>query len=222
VIKLKSLKNVKTIFFDYDGTLHNSIAIYAPAFRKAYDYLVKEGNACEREWSDKEISYWLGYNPQDMWKKFMPNLSEELRQHCSSIIGEEMKRLIEQGKPVLYEGAIETLQYLKNKGYHLVFISNCKNYYKECHSKLFNLEKYFETLVCSDEYNFIPKHEILSIIKNTYPEAMVIIGDRMQDIEAGKKNNIYTIGCTYGFALEGELDTADILVGDIKEIVEYL
>ncbi|MBL4935055.1 HAD family hydrolase [Clostridium sp. YIM B02515] len=219
---LKLFKDIKTIFFDYDGTLHNSIAIYAPAFRKAYEYLVEEGYVQQRDWSNSEISYWLGFNPQDMWKRFIPDLSEELRQHCSSIIGEEMKRLIEQGKPVLYEGAIETLNYLKNKGYHLVFISNCKNYYKESHSKLFKLDRYFEALICSDEYNFIPKHEILSIIKNNYPEAMVIVGDRNQDIEAGKKNNIHTIGCSYGFALEKELDDADILIGDIRELVKYL
>ena len=31
------------IIFDYDGTLHNSIKIYGPAFRKAYEYLIKEG-----------------------------------------------------------------------------------------------------------------------------------------------------------------------------------
>lgn len=214
-------KDIRTIFFDYDGTIHDSISIYAPAFRKAYDFLIEEGLAENRKWSDSEISYWLGFNPQDMWKEFMPNLSEELRQQCSNIIGEEMKLLIEQGKPVLYEGALKTLEYLKNKGYHLVFISNCKTYYKECHSKLFNLDRYFETLICSDEFDFIPKHEILKIIKDKYPENMVIIGDRVQDIEAGTKNSIYTIGCTYGFARAGELDEADILIGSINELNKY-
>lgn len=214
-------KDIRTIFFDYDGTIHDSISIYAPAFRKAYDFLIEEGLAENRKWSDSEISYWLGFNPQDMWKEFMPNLSEELRQQCSNIIGEEMKLLIEQGKPVLYQGALKTLEYLKNKGYHLVFISNCKTYYKECHSKLFNLDRYFETLICSDEFDFIPKHEILKIIKDKYPENMVIIGDRVQDIEAGTKNSIYTIGCTYGFARAGELDEADILIGSINELNKY-
>ena len=77
-------------------------------------------------------------------------------------------------------------------------------------------------MVCSDEYDFIPKHEILAIIKDKYPKEMVIIGDRKQDMEAGKKNDIYTIGCTYGFALKGELDGADILVDDIRELKRYL
>jgi phosphoglycolate phosphatase len=213
---------IRTIFFDYDGTLHNSIKIYAPAFIKAYDFLVENKLAEPRTWREEEISYWLGYNSEEMWKAFMPNLSAELRKTCSEIIGAEMKLQIEMGLPILYERALETLVYLKNRGYTLVFISNCRIYYRDAHNKLFNLHHYFDDLICSEEYNYIPKYEILKRIKTKYPEGMVIIGDRAQDIEAGKKNNIYTIGCNYGFALEGELNEADIIIDDIEDLKKYL
>lgn len=215
-------KSIRTIFFDYDGTLHNSIKIYAPAFRKAYDYLVKEGLAEERQWTEKEISRWLGYNAQDMWRTFMPQLAEEKREKCSRIIGDEMKALVEEGKSALYEGTLETLGYLKSKGYKLVLVSNCGSYYKECHTRHFKLEQYFEEFACSQEYDFIPKYDILKIIRPKYPENMVIVGDRKHDIEAGNKNHIYTIGCSYGFPLEGELDAADMLIDDIRELKKYL
>jgi len=114
------------------------------------------------------------------------------------------------------------LNYLKHKGYHLVLISNCKIYYKEFHSKLFKLDSYFERLVCSEEYKFAPKYDILKSIKAKFPEEMLIIGDRTQDIEAGKKNNMYTIGCTYGFAIDNELHEADMLIDNIKELIKYL
>lgn len=215
---LISFNNIKTIFFDYDGTLHNSIKIYGPAFRRAYTYLVEQGFADQRDWSDREISYWLGFSPKEMWKNFMPDLEENIRSKCSAMIGEEMKSLTEKGKPKLYEGALETLKYLKNRGYRLVFISNCKLSYRNSHRILFNLGDYFEEMACSEEYNFIPKHEMLRDIKNKYPEEMVIIGDRFQDIEAGKKNDIYTIGCSYGFSLEGELNEANLIIKDIREL----
>ncbi|PKM88908.1 MAG: HAD family hydrolase [Firmicutes bacterium HGW-Firmicutes-12] len=216
-----NFNSIKTIFFDYDGCLHNSMYIYAPAFRKAYSYLVMQGLAQHRAWQANEISYWLGFNSQEMWKAFMPNLDESIRTKCSNIVRTEMKRLIDEGKPELYEGALEVLSYLKSKGYHLVFISNCRNYYRDSHTQLFNLNEYFEELACSEEYNFIPKHEILSIISARYPKNMVIVGDRMQDMEAGRKNNIYTIGCRYGFSQEGELENADLLIDSIKELKEY-
>ena len=221
-IHMRDFTKIKTIIFDYDGTLYNSIKIYAPAFCKAYKYLVENGFAKERSWSEEEISYWLGFNSQEMWAAFIPGLPLETKELCSRIIGEEMKKLVEEGKSVLYEGALHTLDYLKQKGYHLVFLSNCKLYYRDAHKKTFQLERYFEDMVCSEEHSFIPKYEILGRIKHNYPGELVMIGDRAQDIEAGVKNNIPTIGCTYGFAVEGELKDSDMLINDITELKNYL
>lgn len=213
-------EKIKTIFFDYDGTLHNSIKIYDPAFRKACAYLAEQGLADEKQWEDKEISYWLGFNPDEMWRRFMPELDDETRANCSRIIGEEMRASIEAGKAELYQGTLEVLEFLEAKGIDLVFISNCKSYYRDCHNKLFQLDKYFEKLVCSEDHDFIPKHEILKKIKDGYPQDMLIVGDRKQDIDAGRKNNIHTIGCSYGFSLQGELDDADMIMNDILSLKE--
>jgi phosphoglycolate phosphatase len=217
-----SLNDVKTIFIDYDGTLHNSIFIYAPAFLKAYDYLVMQGLAEKREWTNKEISYWLGFNPPDMWKTFLPDLNVDYREQCSNIIAKEMKLHILEGRAKWYQGALDTLEYLKNKGYHLIFLSNCKQYYLDCHLSLFALDRYFEALLCSEQFEFRPKDEIIRKVRDRYPEPMIVIGDRRQDIEAGKQNNMKTIGCSYGFSLEGELKEADILIDDIRELKYYL
>jgi phosphoglycolate phosphatase len=212
---------VKTIFFDYDGTLHNSITIYFPAFIKAYSYLVENKLAKPRQWREEEISKWLGYNSKEMWSAFMPELSESVRHKCSHIIGEEMKAQIDLGKPKLYEGALETLQYLKDKGYDLVFISNCGIYYMNAHKRLFKLDNYFKDFICSEEYNYIPKYEILKKVKIKYAQDMVMVGDRVHDIETGKVNHIYTIGCNYGFSSKGELKNADIVIEDIKALIKY-
>ena len=42
-----------TVFFDFDGTLHDSMAIYGPAFRKAYAWLVSEGHMPPQEFTDE-------------------------------------------------------------------------------------------------------------------------------------------------------------------------
>ncbi|MEF9922302.1 MAG: HAD family hydrolase, partial [Anaerovoracaceae bacterium] len=86
-----------TLVFDYDGTLHECIKIYAPAFRKAYAHLVSCGLMPERIWKDDEISIWLGYSSKDMWNSFAPKLSQEQKMYCSQLIGDEMERLIESG-----------------------------------------------------------------------------------------------------------------------------
>lgn len=216
------MENVRTIFFDYDGTLHDSFNIYAPSFLKAYEYLVKEGFANKREWKRTEISYWLGFNPEEMWDNFIPQLPGKVKQFCNAMISNNMKYLIEEGLVNLYEGALETLEYLKQQGYTMIFLSNCKIYYKESHNRLFNLDRYFTRMVSSEEFNYIPKYEILEKIKGDYPKEMVIVGDRFHDLEAGKMNNIYTIGCNYGYALQGELEQADMIIDNINELRNIL
>ncbi len=213
-----SFDNIKTIFLDYDGTLHNGMKIYAPAFRKAYSYLVDKGYAKPRKWSEDDISYWLGFNPKEMWQKFMPHINQEERQRCSKIISESMKASTLSGQAELYPDALEVLSYLKNKGYHLIFISNCKIYYKESHNSIFGLDRYFERLIASEEYDFRPKYEIIKAVIDEYPRDMVIIGDRHQDIEAGKRNHIYTIGCNYGYGYPQELEEADLVIENILEL----
>ena len=51
---------------------------------------------------------------------------------------------------------------------------------------------------------------------------MVIVGDRRQDIEAGEKNNLITIGCRYGFGDWEELKEADYIIDDIRELEKLL
>lgn len=215
---MSELKNVKTVFLDYDGTLHNSIGLYGPAFRKAYAYLIDKGLAPEREWQDHEITVWLGYSPREMWQTFMPQLVEKERLIASQIIGDTMHSLIESGKPMLYSGAIETLDYLKSKGYKLVFISNCREQYMISHTKKFNLERYFDNMFCSELFAYEPKYEILKKIKSQFPEEMVIVGDRFQDMEAGYKNGLHTVGCEYGFGTKDELADAEFKIGVIEEL----
>ena len=67
-----------TVFFDYDGTLHDSMHLYGPAFRRAYAALVTDGWAAPRTFSDEEIASWLGYSPAAMWASFMPELPEAI------------------------------------------------------------------------------------------------------------------------------------------------
>jgi len=220
-----SLKNnmkfqgVNTLYFDFDGTIHNSVKIYAPAFKKAYDFLVKNNKAKTREWKNEEITKWLGYTSNEMWKNFMKDLEEPYKNSASEIIGKEMQEQMIAGNARLYDNAENVLKQLKNRGYKLVFLSNCSMKYMEVSAKAFNLNLYFDDMVCSEMYDFIPKHEILKIIKNDYEMNQVIIGDRFHDIDSAVINGIESVYCKYGYGLDGEGDRATACINDITEVL---
>ena len=78
------------LIFDYDGTIHNSMLTYAPAFRGTMKWLSDNGYIADREYTDKEISYWLGFNSTDMWGQFHPELAPEIREKARVMLGEDM------------------------------------------------------------------------------------------------------------------------------------
>lgn len=206
------------LIFDYDGTIHNCLKIYAPAFRKAYAWLVNNGYAEPKEFTDKEISYWLGFNSADMWSMFQPDLPQEKRDICRSIIGEEMGAQVISGSAELFPGAEETLSQLKNKGYTLIFLSNCRVKYQQRHNARFGLDRFFDFFYCAEEFDFIPKYEIFRKIKSGHSGDFIVIGDRFHDMETAALNGLRAIGCAYGYGSAEELSTADIIVRDITEI----
>ena len=220
--KIKAKNSAINLIFDYDGTLHNSIKIYGPAFRRAYEYLVEKGYAKDRVWEDSDISKWLGYSAKDMWSNFMPDLPEDEKDKCSSMIGSAMIKYLNEDKAELYDGAIEILKELNELGYNLIFLSNCKIKYMEEHKRLFSLEKYFVEFYCTEQYDFIPKYEIFKFIKEKYKGEFIVIGDRAVDIEISKRHDLYSIGCLYGFGNYEELKESDVIARDIKEIKDLI
>lgn len=211
--------NVKTLFFDYDGTLHNTMLLYKPAFMAAYEYLKSVGLENERTFDDHEISQYLGYTAQEMWDLYDPNLDPKIKAEASAIITKVMIEGMMKGNAGLFDGVKETLETLKQRGYHLVFLSNCKINYMEAHSKLFGLEQWFDAMICAEQHQFVTKSEILTKVLKDFPSPAAVIGDRHHDMTAANHHGLVAIGCAYGYGKEEELEGATTVIHDIKELL---
>jgi phosphoglycolate phosphatase len=210
------------LVFDFDGTLHESFHIYAPAFRLSYGHLVGKGLAPPREWTDTEISRWLGFSSKDMWARFMPKLPQPEKDLCSRIIGNEMVRLIHAGKAKLYPDTLAILQQLKDAGHNLIFLSNCKHSYMQTHREYWGLDQYFSAFYCTQDFGFAPKWQIFSTIRSSCSGSFIVIGDRWQDIEVAVHYDLLSIGCTYGYGNVDELRDATIRVSSTEGILNAI
>lgn len=207
-----------TLIFDYDGTLHDCIRIYAPSFRRVYAWLVSNGYVEPRNFSDGEISRWLGWTPKDMWDSFAPFLPQDVRESCSRAIGENMLMEIRSGHARLYPGVPQTMDILLEAGYTMVFLSNCRTNYKEAQREAFGLDRWFSAFFCTQDFDYIPKQEVFPYIAERFEGPYVAIGDRFHDMELAYAHGLRSIGCLYGFGEPGELDRATVRVDDISEI----
>ncbi len=206
------------LIFDYDGTLHQSMLTYAPAFRATCKMLADKGYMAEREFTDEEISYWLGFNSTDMWNNFLPDVPADVKENARIFLGQDMGQRVENGEGALYPHAEEVLAELKSQGHTLIFLSNCRVKYMERHSRVFGLQRFFDYFYCCEEFDFIPKYQIFRLFSLQHKGEFIVIGDRFHDIETAEKNGLKSIGCGYGYGKKGELSAADIIVDDITEI----
>lgn len=218
----KSLEGIKTIYFDFDGTLHNTIKVYGDALRKGYNYLVELGYKEERFIPDEEAEKWLGWNATEMWQNFASEVPVEIRKKASTIVGKEMDRLVEIGVGELYPGAREVLEELNSRGYTLIYLSNCAERYKNAVTKAYDIGHYFKKQICSETFGHIPKEEIVKKVRHEYPEEQIVIGDRFHDMMAAKHNGLKSIFCLYGFGEKSEGAEADFQIESVREILELL
>ncbi len=214
--------NLKTLYFDYDGTLHDTMRLYKPAFMEAFAYLREVGVEEDRVIPDDQIYQYLGYTAPQMWAMYNPNLDPTIRDHASALITKRMVQGMKEGKAALFDGALETLKSLKKRGYHLVFFSNCKINYMQAHAQMFGLDQVFDAMVCAEQHDFISKADILKKILKDHPQPAAIVGDRHQDMTAGVENGLVTFACDYGYGKEEELVDADIHLQSITDLLTYL
>lgn len=214
--------NRKYVAFDWDGTLHNTLKLYSESVRRAYDFLVSGGYAREREFTEEQLSKYLGMTAQDMWADFMPDLEPAVQKEAERIVGSSMVELVLSGAAVLYDGVEQMLDELKQAGFELMILSNCKIAYLDAHRKLFGLDKWFTAYYPAEEYDFIPKEDILKLAMQEYPGEYAMIGDRYLDIYAGNVCGAYTVGCRYGFGSLEELAEADFVAKNIKDVCQSI
>lgn len=209
----------RVLIFDYDGTLHNTMKIYEPAFRKAYCWLVEEGYERRQEIPAGQIASWLGLNSREMWEDFRPMLPREVKERAGAMIGNTMVQNVRAHMAQWYQGAEAVLDALKTEGYRMVVLSNCRRAYREAHWEEFGMGRWFTDFYDCESFDFAPKTEIVQTIMRRFPGSYMVIGDRKSDLECAKACGGRFLGCLYGYGTAKELCGADFLADRPEDIL---
>lgn len=213
---------IRTVIFDWDGTLHDTKKLYGASVRRAVEEACQAGimpRVPDEKMTDEALAQYLGLNVKDMWSRFMPGLDDAAALQIGANVGRYMVETVREGGASLYPGAQEILRELKKAGYVLLFCSNCQKAYMEAHRSYFGLDEWISGFYCSEAFGQIPKWEIVRKIRDQWPEDFVMVGDRASDMEAALRNaGICGIGCAYGFGNRDELKDAAFIAEDVRDI----
>jgi phosphoglycolate phosphatase len=115
-------------------------------------------------------------------------------------------------KSRLYPGARDLLRRLSANGIRMAVISNKQEGLSHLILKTLEIEAFFTIIAGGDTFHEMKPSPLplLSVINEfgCSPADAVMIGDSINDIQAGNLAGIDTIGCTWGYGGDEELRTA--------------
>lgn len=198
------MKQYNFIFWDFDGTLVNTIE----GTRKSAVYALKHFGIEE---DNKDLGkIFCGPPLKESFKKFGLQ-DEQIDKAIMFYRKYQAENTIETNK--VYRGVVEVLKELKERNKTLIVLTLK---FQETAIKILKyteIYKYFDFVYgVTEESPKATKTEmlanVLEKIENVKTEECIMIGDRSSDVIAGKVNHVDTIGVTYGIDREEHLKKA--------------
>ena len=212
-----------TVIFDFDGTLHDSMHIYRVALNRGYQMLVEQGKARPRELTEADMEANIGLTAEEAWTRMAPEIPWEVSREAAVRVGVVMDELIDDGTARLFPGVPEMLQQVKDAGHTLVFLSNCRNAYRDAVRRNFGFDAWFSGYYTAEQFDGMPKEQIFEYIRKDFPGPYVVVGDRNKDLAVAQVHGLPSIGCLYGYGSREELAGATFLAekpDDIPALIE--
>lgn len=215
---------IKLCIFDLDGTLLDTVKTIA-----YYGNYALEKNGLPTA-PIKEYNYFAGCGIKNLIINMLKYSNSYTESNYEKVYNDYSTKYDNDvvGITTIFDGLKEVLDSLKNRGIILTVISNKPD---------FATKKVIETLYGKDYFNFVTGQKdgvplkpnptsVLSLIDdlNVSKEECVYIGDTMIDMQTANNANIKSIGVTWGFRDEKELNDngATYIVNTPQELFDLI
>ena len=193
------------ILFDLDGTLTDSCPGILNTIRHALRLVDVEPPR------DDELLWCVGPPLHEVFAHLLPGgETATIERAVSAYI--ERYHSIRHRENRVYAGVPAMLTTL-GANRRLVLVTAKRQQIAESILELFQLRPYFEGVFGSERSGrFADKRELVYYVVETLGldrSETVIVGDRIHDIEAGRRNGLFTIGAAWGYGTAQELAGAD-------------
>ena len=204
------------IVFDLDGTISDPFVGISTSINYALEkmgYHVKDPSA---------LGIYIGPPLQETFADLFESDDEELILSAITFFRERYFN-IGYRENIIYPGMREILEHLKGDGHTLYIATSKKLEIAKAVTEYFDITKYFEDILgCGLKRK---KSELLSEIKQLDKNKnLVMIGDRLHDMKAGKECHYYCIGVLWGYGSKEELidSGADEVCENPDEILKLI
>lgn len=218
--------NPELIVFDLDGTLVDSVPDIAIAINKMLAALQ------QATYTEDQVRQWVGNGAEMLIKRALTGILEptEVPQKLAQAISlfDQFYSANVCDKSELYLGVIEGLDALKIAGISMACVTNKPEKFTLPLLEQLGLKDYFQFIASGDSYP-VMKPDPLPLLEGAKffsadVTQCLMVGDSINDIQAGKRAEFKTAAVSYGYAGKYTLDEleADYTLDRIDQLAGLL
>jgi phosphoglycolate phosphatase len=184
----------KLLVFDWDGTVADSLHHIVAAMESAIEAVQLPARTRD------QILDIIGLGMHEAAATLFPDVDSELHQQMISRYGQTYLAAT-FGKTLLFPGAKETLEQLRESGYMLAVATGKSRRGLERALADTELKQLFHTTRCADETFSKPHPQMLMDIMQTLdmePSQTVMIGDSLHDLQMAVNAKVASVAVSYG------------------------
>lgn len=206
-------KLLKTVLFDLDGTLIDSIPLIKASFIHTFNQL-------GIPWGNGEVLGTIGLPLRDVAKHYAPGNEERFLDVYAKYQQDVQQEMLHP-----FPGAIDSLIHIRKKGYLTGVVTSKRRKPTRESLNITGLNDFLDVVVTVEDANQPKPHPdgLLNALKqlSVPPAEAVYIGDSIYDIMTGKNAGTSTIGVTWGIAAKKDLANQhpDFLVDSWEELI---
>lgn len=208
---------IKTVIFDLDGTLLNTLL----DLKESTNYALRQFGYPER--TLEEIRYFVGNGVRKLIERAVPENCKNVEE-CLDVFKKHYEKNM-YNNTVSYNYIETMLKTLKSEGIKLGVVSNkfdlavkelCKKYYDG-----------LVDIAIGQGGDVLPKPSPFGVYKamkelGADKASTIYVGDSEVDVQTAQNANIPCIGVTWGFRGRAYLDGADYIIDDPCEIINIV
>lgn len=209
---------------DIDGTIFSSESIIYPVYRESIDRFCRERNITLEAPGRERIMLEIGKPVKKIFQNLFPQLEESDRDVLSDSVLRLLCEKIAAGGGEYYPAVAETIESIVQRGGKILVASNGRRPYIEAILRYLNVLQYVVHPTYIDGQNIFTKSDIMRhyVSLGIEPRAVVMVGDRLSDLEAAQAIGCDFAWCAYGHAPPGEITTYAIRLEQFAELAKYV
>lgn len=204
------------VVFDLDGTLVDSRVAIIDAVRAGVHEVVDQEGLPRPDITDATLRAALGKPAREYFLAILPETLGHLAGRVKEAATRHEVEALAAGHGKLFDGVLEALDALRDAGLRLAAVSNAQAPYFRAALEHTGLLERFDHTECHEEMPANSPRPFKSTLLrraleklDVDPPRVLMVGDRAEDIEAGRQAGCATLAIPFGFGADEELALAD-------------